>query len=100
MRKKLRLDLEAIAVDTFDLGENHASYGTVHARSEGDAPAEAVAAGTLWWSWCSTCDGASCGVACVATKNTPDCWNKVTGGNWPSCWGYHCYAETDPEVVA
>jgi hypothetical protein len=95
MSKKLRLDLDALNVDTFETNATPRSVGTVQGQMD------AVVAGTIF-SWCNTCDagnatcGASCGSACVATKNTPDCWTKVTGGCYDSCWNYHCAVVAEP----
>ena len=70
--KKLRLDLEDLAVDSFRMDGGDEQGGTVHGQ----------AVWTWWWSACNTCDntcdaavatcGASCGVACRWTVNTPD----------------------------
>lgn len=72
--KKLKLDVESLAVDSFPVDDGGARGGTVHGQ----------AVWTWWWSACDTCDktcdpavatcGATCGPACQWTKNTPDCY--------------------------
>ena len=90
MRKKLRLDLDAIDVETLTTSAAGVDNGTVHGN------VEAVPGGGTFLSWCNTCDGVSCGPACTPTKNTPDCWTRVTGGGYESCWNYHCDAVANP----
>ncbi|MBB4635085.1 hypothetical protein [Longimicrobium terrae] len=90
--KKLRLDIEEIAVESFIMSEESLEVGTV--RGQQDA-AEAIAGGGTIFSLCNTCDntcdvnaatcGASCGTACRPTVNTPDCYTPrastcVNGG--------------------
>jgi len=79
MSKKLRLDLNALNVDTFATDAMPGSIGTVQGQME------YAVAGTIF-SWCNTCDvgnatcGASCGSACQQTVNSPDCWTKACAG--------------------
>ena len=72
--RKLRLDLEQLAVDSFGTGEAR-GVGTVRARSESgpdvcpqpidDGGGEAAITVT-WWRTCpNTCQGDTCYVSCV-----------------------------------
>ncbi len=75
--KKLRLDLECLAVESFQPQSDFPEGGTVRGHDDW----------TLSLSGCDTCAatcdvgdatcGASCGVACRASVNTPDCWTKA-----------------------
>jgi hypothetical protein len=87
--KKLRLELENISVESFEVG-SEAGLGTV--RGNNDDPG-AVAGGGTFLSLCPSCPdtcpatcnvaaatcGASCGVACRHTVNSPDCWVVIPG---------------------
>ena len=64
--RKQKLRLEDLAVESFQTNAT-GGYGTVR----GHAEAEAVVAGTLWWSWCGhSCDG-SCD-SCFTCDDS--CW--------------------------
>jgi hypothetical protein len=85
--KKLRLDIEEIAVESFAMSDESLDVGTVRGQQDAAYP---IADGTFL-SLCNTCDvnaascGASCGTACRPTINTPDCYTPrastcVNGG--------------------
>lgn len=84
--KKLRLDIEEIAVESFSMSDDSLEVGTVRGQQDG-----ANAADGTFLSLCNTCDvnaatcGATCGTACRPTVNTPDCYTPrastcVNGG--------------------
>jgi hypothetical protein len=81
--KKLRLELDDIRVDTFELQDaGGGGGGTVEGQQE-----------ELFGATDVTCAGAP---GCVNTKNSPNCWTKVTSGCWNSCWNRGCDPEIDP----
>lgn len=71
--KKLHLDLDDLAVESFRTDSDRSDGGTVQGH-----------VWTWFWTGCDTCAntcdagaatcGASCGVACRQTVNTPDCY--------------------------
>ena len=85
--RKLHLNLEALDVETFYMDDAVHGAGTIRGRMENeDSPAydeDYATAGV-------TCTSGPC----IQSKNSPDCWTKVTSAckQGGSCWDA-CVAE-------
>ncbi|HEX9937771.1 MAG TPA: hypothetical protein VGB15_11635 [Longimicrobium sp.] len=87
MRSKLKLNLEQLAVDSFDTSAPKAEKGTVF----GEQIAFATRPGdhTCQWSCDGSCDTGPCMSYCASCDNT--CEGATCDGRWSDCTcGYIC----------
>lgn len=93
--KKLKLDLESVHVESFDVSPEGAGRSTIHGYAELIAAAEPTNSPSCPTNGCGTCYETcwdSCEYTCVGTTGK-------TETEWNSCKGDICYWWTDLTIA-
>lgn len=97
--RKLRLDLDQLAVESFDTAAKEAEKGTVVAEQQCTCLTQCTCPG------CPSCDD-TCPVTCAYTCDDPSCGESCYGSCPPdySCWDtcagqYTCESQTGHQII-